>query len=406
MKTEFKIPLHRQAEAEAAIAKLQKKGAKFGVSPLTFSWGEPFAEMVNYGTQEQPEWRKRVYVKLEVEGQPPRVAGFTFIARIEFAEAGVLVQTVPGNMVPEKFWNTTAYCEHCKTKRYRKDVFVVRNEAGEHMQVGRQCLQDFLGNDPAVVLRSFQWLRSVGEELNEERWGFGSGSFPIYEPLELLTKASAVIKRYGWLSKSAAREHEIPTASIVGWEDGTLEQKKEWKREIVPIMNEADEKLAAEVLAWVRGLEPNNEYLHNLKIVLGAKFIYQWRHVGLAVSAIAAYLKAQAREAELNEKWKLNKKSEWQGEVGKRLRNIKIKLEAAITLPETQWGQSILFKFRDENGNLYTTMTQAELGLSINEEAMLTGTVKDHREYKGTKETLLSRVAVTEVPKVQQPSML
>lgn len=408
MKNEFKIPVYRQGEVEAVLAKLKKKGARFGVAPLTFTWGEPFAENYNDGTNEDPRWKKRVFVNLVVEGEPPRVAGFTFIARIEFAEAGVLVQTVPGNMVPEKFWNTTAFCEHCKTKRYRKDVFVVRNEAGEHMQVGRQCLQDFLGNDPAMVLRSFQWLRSVNEALDEEKWGWGMGAFnnPIYEPLELLTKTSAVIKRYGWLSKSAAKEGETPTASIVQWEDGTDDQKKAWKKEILPLINEADEKLARETLVWVSGLDANNEYLHNLKIILGAKFIYQYRHIGLAVSAISAYLKTHAREAELNEKWKLNQKSEWQGSEGQRLRNIKAKLEVAIMLQASQWGQPVLYKFRDESGNLLVVMTTAELGVSLNQEVLLTGTVKRHNEYKGVKETQLSRVAVADLPKVQQPSML
>lgn len=80
--------------------------------------------------------------------------------------------------------------------------------------------------------------------------------------------------------------------------------------------------------------------------------------------------------------------SEYQGEIGDKLDLIVI-VENAINL-ENQFGHSTLHVMRDYFGNCYVWTTAAK-SWEVNSEHHIVGTVKDHRLYKGTKQTILTR---------------
>lgn len=53
--------------------------------------------------------------------------------------------------------------------------------------------------------------------------------------------------------------------------------------------------------------------------------------------------------------------------------------------------------FKDADGNVFTWKTQSAIGLEYGQCVDLTGTVKDHTEYKGERQTALSRCKVVAV---------
>lgn len=80
--------------------------------------------------------------------------------------------------------------------------------------------------------------------------------------------------------------------------------------------------------------------------------------------------------------------SEWQGEVGEA-----IELTAEITfcyVSENRFGVSYMYALRDANGNAYRWSTQKkhDVGSIVSGRAQ----VKDHDEYKGVKQTVITRV--------------
>jgi len=400
MQHEYKIPAERKFEVDASVAKLVKKANRFGVVPISWKWGEEFVEHKKW--LDENGWSREAdfaYRMLSFEGEPAKVGGYSFIARVEFEGGGCIVQTVPGEHVPPQYLNTDSHCDHCNSKRYRKDVFIVRSESGDHKQVGRQCLQDFLGNDPKQILSRFQFERQLGDMLDEEGRYFERQTF-AYFALPLLTDAATCIRLFGWVSKGMAnnREDLTPTISLVRCKDSwDYKDRKWWEEKVQPFQNEGDAKLADETIAWAKALKSDNEYLHNLSVIFNAEYISQPKYLGLAVSAVSAFLREKQRAEELNMKKDLNKKSEYQGEIKQRLRDIPVRMEAAIGLPPTEWGTSTLYKFRDEAGNVYSVITQANFEIGVLEAGFLTGTVKKHKEYNGTKETQLSRCVVAKV---------
>ena len=84
--------------------------------------------------------------------------------------------------------------------------------------------------------------------------------------------------------------------------------------------------------------------------------------------------------------------SEYVGEVKDRI-TVKVKSVKCVTSWETDFGITRIYKIIGEDGNIYTWKT----GTYINEDAdeiSITGTVKAHTEYRGVKQTELTRCRV------------
>ena len=80
--------------------------------------------------------------------------------------------------------------------------------------------------------------------------------------------------------------------------------------------------------------------------------------------------------------------SEFQGEIGDRL-NITVTVTKTISL-DSYFGRSTMHIMRDEQGNCYVWTTSAKSWTEKSKHT-IAGTVKDHRTYKGVKQTILTR---------------
>lgn len=84
--------------------------------------------------------------------------------------------------------------------------------------------------------------------------------------------------------------------------------------------------------------------------------------------------------------------SEYVGEVKERLRDIKVTLTAVRSF-DGFYGTSFIYTFT-HGENVLVWMTSSCKDIEIGEELLLTGTVKEHSEYKGIKQTKLSRCII------------
>lgn len=89
-------------------------------------------------------------------------------------------------------------------------------------------------------------------------------------------------------------------------------------------------------------------------------------------------------------------KSEWQGEIGERLRDIKVRLTAARSFP-SNYGMCYVYSFVDEAENSYVWYASSFKGYLVDHNYMLTGTVKNHTEKYNQKQTILTRCKTTEI---------
>ena len=105
-------------------------------------------------------------------------------------------------------------------------------------------------------------------------------------------------------------------------------------------------------------------------------------------------LKDNAKEIADAAKAKLEPESpsEYLGEVKERLRDLKVVLTAVRSF-DGFYGTSFIYAFT-YNDNVLVWMTSSCKDIEVGDEFLLTGTVKEHSEYKGVKQTKLSRCII------------
>jgi len=400
MTNTVRILAARLPEARKELEKLARKARRYGCPDIIVTEGERVS--VKETTEDWDGHRRTVtreYVELAITGDAPTVGNYAFMARVELHPGGNLVDTVPGvEGLDTRFRHTDGFCAHCQTTRARKDVFVVRNtDTGEQLQVGRNCLRDFLGVDPLAVAHRFAFWAAVRDFAESEggRRDWGQSLTGV------VALAAVCVRLYGWCSKGQAQYDEdvTPTAAYV-WRvlEGTSREDRELARKVCDAMTDADYATADETIKWVREeLSGDSDYTHNLKVIFNGNTITDARRLGLAVSAIAAYHRAQEKALRLSKDREAAAKSQHVGQIGERLRDLRVTLQFQRTIGSNEWGESVLIKFADASGDILTWITSKGSGLEVGEEVLLTGTVKAHGEYNGTLETKMTRCVLKEV---------
>ena len=88
--------------------------------------------------------------------------------------------------------------------------------------------------------------------------------------------------------------------------------------------------------------------------------------------------------------------SEYVGNVGDKVEKVlTFKQEFTFETHFTYYGElNFIYKFADENGNTFTWKTGKSLDLEEGKEYTVKGTIKEHSEYKGDKQTVLTRCKI------------
>ena len=135
------------------------------------------------------------------------------------------------------------------------------------------------------------------------------------------------------------------------------------------------------------------DYLHNLRAVARTGLV-TFRSSGIAASMVTAYQRFIGRQRQ-NAERAARPLSEHIGTVGKR-ETFTARLDF-VTGYETQYGYTTVCKFVTDAGNVLcwkassTDLARDDVGKLYS----VTGTVKAHDDYKGTKQTALTRCKVT-----------
>lgn len=198
--------------------------------------------------------------------------------------------------------------------------------------------------------------------------------------------AAANIRNYGWLAKSNEdyAAGKISTASMV--ELDLFPNSKHAPAEI----EQQDKLLAEETIEYFKGTEFfNSEYLDNVRIILKKDYISR-RHLGLAVSGINHILREKTKQAQLADQAQV---SEYVGAVKQRGKDIEVKFTKEIYLGCGPYGDKYIYTFIEGEGNQicwFTSKQDFEIGSTYT----MDFTVKEHKEYKGVKQTVITRAKV------------
>ncbi len=381
------------------IAKLNKKAVKFGLPKIDWDFGEIREEKVTYTTSGGKKFEHFVDV-VDVEFPSLRLTdGWLFLGTIELLDGESTVHTHGGTKladIPEKFFNAKNTCEHCGHNRSRKHTYILKR-GDEFKQVGSTCMRDFLGHTPAAMEFLADIVESAvdGLEEFEERGGefFGMRVPETDDVVGFITTAIRVIRVAGWLSKTAAGDYRTPTVDTINFVLNPPARRDDAEKKLLQAVTDgAKPEDTNEALAIVEHFAAKNDRENDYEFKLGQlcrSERVETRNRGILASAVESYRRAIARAEEA----KSFAKSEWVGEVKERLRGLELIFLRTRSLPDYGFGPSFVHNFKDANGNRFEwkTGTVGEGAFDKDERVVLTGTVKEHREWKGLKSTALSR---------------
>lgn len=372
------------------LTTISNKCAKYGCEFHFEELGETFR---NVKDEDSGEIRTARFITVDVSGKA-QISNWEFIATIEHSKPINIIRSFrPEIEIPEHFYTVDTYCEHCKTRRYRKDTYIVRNtETGEFKQVGKSCLRDFTGGLSAEQVASYiSWFDEVikGEYVEP-----GFKSYDSTE--EVLQFAVESVRLYGF-TKTEAYAGADSTRDVVCEQ---LHRYGKYSDRITRDGFDPDHKGNAEktkaIMAWVESLPEQFGYISNLKATMARPYCER-RDIGIICSAVASYNREMEYQARKAVQRKQASSSQWVGNEGDRieLHNLQVRL---LTSWETMYGVTYLYKFIDEQGNTLTWKTGKWLGvtdeITPDLRISLKGTIKKHSEFNHELQTELTRCSV------------
>jgi hypothetical protein len=403
---QFKVPEVNLGWLKEKIEKLNRKAMKLNMPLIELVFlGE---EMVLDGCRSvscavaPPCTCEKTYHKVftvEIKGQAPSIDGWDFVGTIDHIEGGNILRLLPGQTIPEQYRQASSQnCDHCHVNRNRASTYVLVNAKDEYKQVGKQCLQDFFKQDVSNVVARAELLASAGQlQEASENWSNGLPRQDYYELSRYLANVLTVVEKYGFVSRAKATEwNKVPTST-----DAAILMTKPMDKEALALgvqVTQEHKAKAIEIIGWIENyLDKSNlsDYEHNLKVVVDLGYC-EWKTFGLAASITALHYRETAAKAEKTDK----KSSEYVGEVGKRMKGLKLTLNKIINLGEGAYGLMHLYKFEDETRNTLVWFS----GNSVDSETRdflegrvynVTATVKEQSLYNGTKQTVLTRCKLT-----------
>lgn len=299
-------------------------------------------------------------------------------------------------VLSKQFRHNDYHCDHCHRKSNRNHVVIIQHENGELKQVGSTCLDDFCGIDGEIIVR---WNEAMGQiayadallhgDIEEiDRYGFfGTVGNPCYEVEEILQLAASTIRMCGFVKSG----YEDSTSDIVKEFFGTAHLKR-------PEITESDKQDAICAINWIRSEVTqdeidHSEYLYNLQQIIKAGYA-TFRHFGMLVSLIPTFKRAMEKKRQDYIKEQAKRAGTFLGEVGKKL-SADVTL-TRVTSYDSMYGTGYIYSMMDDSGNTLVWFASRSQGHHDGDTFKITGTVKEHKEYHGIKQTVLTRCKISE----------
>jgi hypothetical protein len=390
--TNFCIPIDKLEELTKKINTIKNKGAD-----VTFNVGKEntVEHELSNGTVVAVKCKE-----VEVEGKY-QVDEWRFVATIEHSGSGNIIRAFDTSLegqIPSKYRTAGQECEHCNQIRDRKDTYLVYNEkTKDFKQVGRTCLRGYTNGLDAERCAMFADVMNYFIELEtedtKEEFGFGGFSSGAYDvKTDSIKKIIfGYVKANGYVPQQTGREL---TQILFGSAQNTS--------------SEASESEVKEMNAWVSQLkDTSNDYMWNAKTAWTKEYA-EYRDIALLASFVKVFLKDKSQEVVRQAQKETGNDAGYVGNVGDKIviKNLK-SVRVLFIKDNSQYGynasSSYLLELIDSEGHVYVWSTTIFLrpdkdfaSLGKHDEALsnvesITATVKEHKEYKGVKQTVITR---------------
>lgn len=135
----YEIPEENLGRLEEKIAKLNKSAEKLGCKPIKL---DVFNKVVHKNAE---TGEVTVNYQVYVEGEAPKLKGWTFLGALTHAPEGNIVRLVPGKSVPESYRTSKPVCDYCKKDWIvRRDTYIVHCDIKTGWSRLGRCMKEVL----------------------------------------------------------------------------------------------------------------------------------------------------------------------------------------------------------------------------------------------------------------------
>lgn len=375
-------------EVTNRLDRLAKKAKRYEV-PFSYTIGEEHPQQVavySIDYVNHVQYVDKVYtvaaidIDINCDGLVKQ-NGWKVLAHIEHGEGGNIVTSIGDAEIESDWYTIPAHCDHCGTNRTRSITFIVENDNGERRQVGKSCLKDYTGISPSVAL---MWAEVVdlfpNMSCSDSEWHDRKQSM-MYKTNIILAHAYDTIKANGYIKSDCLNSTRDYVTGFV-------------KADLAP--SEDALKAADKMIAWLSDIGSDVIGIERDCAPLAQSGYAKEKHIGRLSYIPVAYKKYIERKAAEEERAvaiaKAAETSSYVGSVGDRVEFV-AKTAEFITSWETMYGRTFLYKFTDENGNVYVWFASGAFdehnGIKVH------GTIKKHDERDGVKQTIITRCKVS-----------
>lgn len=339
-------------------------------------------------------------------GDLPSCNGYEFIGKLVHTEAGNLISmagAAQGEATPEEWRTAKPTCDHCKTKRVRKDTFIIRCPDGAIKRIGRNCLADFLMGDPAQLINAavFEDSLRMLETADEEEWdSFGGGGFAwSISTYHFLACAVSSIAYRGFFKSGSEEQSTKSHAAFLanersrpnGMTSAEIALRQDWDDNQPKVEHH---QRAMDLALWLETNEDKSDYIYNLKLALTLPVVRRETE-GLIASAPQAYarhlgqiVERKAREQEVD--------AGFMGELKQRVVFEAVVMNVRNIETNGGYGPGIsrLTTLRTLAGHEVVTWTEIASENDIGKTLRIKATIVKHSMYKGKHQTTVNRAVV------------
>jgi hypothetical protein len=379
----FSFPSNNIGRLDAGLARINKRADKLGMPHITYVETGREIKKVASGDPDRP-WVNIEYVTIALEGEVPQIDGWKMLASLEYDEGVTIVNLFPSvESIDPMYREREPFCDHCNTRKVKKYSVIIQNiETGETKQVGKTCLKDFFDKDISMYITYWGWVDRLVDDLTDEDgeyFGFGSGVYR-YDLTQFLEVAFCAVRQWGYVKSGEMGATRDAVANY-------FFTKNSKDREAY-VFEKVDGEKAAAAIEWLKGNDENSDFILNLKALVEINDIKP-KHFGYAAAITVAYNRAMEKERERADR----PETKYFGVVGSRQELGEAELVSIITT-EGYYGYSYLHKFVSKEGYVFKWFSSRPTDFEEGQTYNLIGFVKGHEEYKGEKQTAVTRVKV------------
>lgn len=393
------------SDVEKKLKRIAKKCKKSGNDFHYEITGEEIKSVKN----ESGEENYYKFILVDVEGTA-KIDDWEFIATLEVYNSGNIIRRFNTDIeIPERFETTENICEHCGSKRFRNNLYIIHNtKTDEWKQVGSSCLILYTSGLNAEYVTSY--MDGI-TELEEYDGFIGSSGKPMFSVEEIIGYATEIIDKIGYYNS----ESDIPTKALVGCmlyrTDSSIKELNTMLRNhrIEFNSNDFDKDSTSDrvqkIIDYYKNQESNSEFVHNIHVMLNEGYV-TYKSIGYLCYLPEGYNRYMEHET-AKQKQLAEEINEHYGIVGKRYNDMSVRYIKTLSCFDNGYGGcSYLCKVVLEDGHVLMWIGNGfNSSMEIKDESghykwvdcipdKISFTIKDHSEYKGQKQTKITRCRI------------